>query len=249
MPRKQFLKKFWRRINKYIFLLVTTIVFFSVLVLINQVFLIRKIEIFGLPKNKTLLGLNRYRERNLLFLSAKEEEDRIREINPQIKSAVVEKIFPNVLRIRVVLYEPFVALRVKEGFFILSEDGRILFKEKEKKDSLPVINYYQLLNYQFFQPGDRVDYTDLAAALHFLNSVLDLGLEVTTVDISGFDMIGFKLRNKADKKGVKRIIFSARKKREKQDYELETIVKQFMIEGRDFRVIDLRFDKPIIKFK
>ena len=45
----------------------------------------------------------------------------------------------------------------------------------------------------------------------------------------------------------KKIIFSLEKNRTIQAYQLETLIKQFQIEGKEFVSLDLRFDKPIIK--
>jgi len=55
-------------------------------------------------------------------------------------------------------------------------------------------------------------------------------------------MLVFKLDN------GKKIIFSVKKDREEQDYLLETIIRQFKIQGKEFQEIDLRFNKPVIAF-
>ena len=44
------------------------------------------------------------------------------------------------------------------------------------------------------------------------------------------------------------IVFSSQKERQFQIYQLEIIVKQFKIKGKEIKKIDLRFDKPIIQF-
>ena len=40
----------------------------------------------------------------------------------------------------------------------------------------------------------------------------------------------------------------AKKNLDKQEYELRTIVKQFLIQGKKFKSLDLRFNKPVVKF-
>ena len=62
------------------------------------------------------------------------------------------------------------------------------------------------------------------------------------IDIKGQDVILFNLIDN------KKIIFSNNKDREAQEYQLELIIRQFKIEGKDFRKIDLRFNKPIVEF-
>ena len=63
-----------------------------------------------------------------------------------------------------------------------------------------------------------------------------------TIDIKGQDMLVFNLID------GKQIIFSNSKDKNTQNYQLELIIKQFKIEGKEFKKIDLRFDKPIISF-
>ena len=63
-----------------------------------------------------------------------------------------------------------------------------------------------------------------------------------TIDIKGQDMLVFNLESD------KEIIFSNKKEKELQDYQLEFIIKQFKIEGKEFKKIDLRFEKPVVTF-
>lgn len=47
----------------------------------------------------------------------------------------------------------------------------------------------------------------------------------------------------------KKLVFTTEKDTGLQDYQLGVLTKQFKIEGRDFKVMDFRFDKPIIELK
>ena len=47
---------------------------------------------------------------------------------------------------------------------------------------------------------------------------------------------------------VSKKAISNKKEKELQDYQLEFIIRQFKIEGKEFKKIDLRFDKPVIAF-
>jgi len=133
-----------------------------------------------------------------------------------------------------------VIIKADNGFFLLSQSGKIIIKTKENNSGLPIINYYQNLYYYQYQPGEIIDYQDILVCLSFLKKVEDLGLKVDTIDIAGVYMVAFNL----DKK---KIIFSLEKNRTIQAYQLETLIKQFQIEGKEFVSLDLRFDKPIIK--
>ena len=48
--------------------------------------------------------------------------------------------------------------------------------------------------------------------------------------------------------GEKKIIFSSEKEAGSQLFQLQQIVKQFKVEGRAFKEIDLRYDKPVVRF-
>ncbi|EKE03229.1 MAG: hypothetical protein ACD_20C00232G0001 [uncultured bacterium] len=45
------------------------------------------------------------------------------------------------------------------------------------------------------------------------------------------------------------VIFTAEKNINDQIDKLEKIIKQFKVEGNSFSLLDLRFDKPILRFK
>ncbi|MEK9169228.1 MAG: hypothetical protein AAB788_00635, partial [Patescibacteria group bacterium] len=69
-----------------------------------------------------------------------------------------------------------------------------------------------------------------------------INLRPLTIDIKGQDMLVFNLNDS------KVIVFSNSKDKDVQDYQLELIIRQFKIEGKEFKKIDLRFNKPIIQF-
>ena len=71
---------------------------------------------------------------------------------------------------------------------------------------------------------------------------MDLELKINSIDISSLDMLGFNLDGK-------KLLFTTEKPVETQAYILEKVVGQFKIEGKDFKSLDLRFDKPVIVLK
>ena len=44
----------------------------------------------------------------------------------------------------------------------------------------------------------------------------------------------------------KQFLFSAEKDKEIQIYQVEEICKEFKIKGKEFQIIDVRFDKPVV---
>ena len=44
----------------------------------------------------------------------------------------------------------------------------------------------------------------------------------------------------------KRFVFTTEKDVSEQEYQFSAIVRKFRTEGKDFKSLDLRFDKPVI---
>lgn len=241
MQKKPLSGKYYK--IKRIFLLILLVpVSFLLLNFINNYFSIRNIEVNGLKKIDSFKGADLWSKKNIFLLSEEEIEKNLLAVNPLFKKVNVYKRYPNTLRLVIQKHEPFVYLSVYQGYFMLSDDARILSKSKTKENDLPVINYYQKLSYNIWQSGDFIKYKDIASALHFLRKTLDLGLEIYTIDISGTNMIALNLKDQT-------IFFTTEKDPSIQDYQVETIIRQFKITGKNFATLDLRFDKPIIQFR
>lgn len=241
MSQNILLKKFLNKLKFFLFFSLLCLIFFSILFFINQFFLIKKIELIS-DRKFLLANKDELINKNLIFINQNEIAKKIIQENFLLKTAVVDKVWPATLKVNVYFYEPIAALIVSQGFFNLSADGRILSKIKDGQSSLPIINYYQKLNSNSFQTGDWIDYKDIQQTLFFIDKLEQINLMPLTIDISGQDMLVFNLND--DKK----IVFSIRKEKESQDYQLELIVRQFKIEGKEFKKIDLRFNKPVITF-
>lgn len=241
MSQNILLMKFLNKLKFFLFFSLLCLLFFSILFFINQFFLIKKVELIS-ERKFLLANKDELINKNLIFINQDEIAKKIIKENSLLKTAVVDKIWPATLKVTVYFYEPIAALIVNKGFFNLSADGRILAKIKDGRSSLPLINYYQKLNSNSFASGDWIDYKDIQQTLFFIDKLGQINLMPLTIDISGQDMLVFNLND--DKK----IVFSIRKEKESQDYQLELIVRQFKIEGKEFKKIDLRFNKPVITF-
>ena len=235
------LMKYLSKIKFFSIFILLCLVSFLILFFAHQFFLIRNIELVS-DKKFSLANKEELINKSILFANQNQISKKIIKDNFFIKTANVEKVWPNSLKISVSFYEQCVLLSVNNGFFNLSCEVRILQKIKVNQTFLPIINYYQKLNSGFFQTGDWIDYEDIKQALFFINKLKEINLTVLTIDIKGQDMLVFNLVD--DKK----IVFSNNKDKEVQDYQLELIIKQFKIEGKEYKKIDLRFDKPIISF-
>lgn len=213
---------------------------FATIVGVYELTRIRHIVVVD-SSNRDLRSLDGLKKRNLLFLDTKSTAGEIRKENPSVKTVTLEKVMPSTLSMKVSYYTPTANFAVRGGYFILSEQATILEKKRSAPDTrLPEIRYYQDFDYYAFQPGAYLDYKDIVSSIFFLQKALDLNLRVDNIDINGLNMIVFSLP-------TKRILFTTEKDLEKQAYELQSIIRQFKMEGKDFEELDLRFDRPVIR--
>jgi len=228
-------------IKSLLFLFVFSALFFLGLWGLNSYVKIQKIIIQGYAGMVPLHGLSSYYKKNLFFVSEKDLEKSLLMENPQIRSVLIQKNFPDSLILTVESQSIIAELEMSEGYAYLSADGKIVQKARDQKGVFPLIRYYQKLNYSIYGSGDDIKYIDILTSLHFLKKLGELGLRTDTVDITGLDMLLFSI-------GDKNVLFTTEKNKETQDYELEQIIRQFKIEGKDFKSLDLRYEKPIIRF-
>lgn len=179
--------------------------------------------------------------KNILLLSEDSEQKRLEFQNPLTQFVEIKKIYPSTLRIALYKSEPLAELRLSQGYALLNRDGKILLKQKERTPTLPLITYYQLFDYNLFQSGDKVNYSEIVTALFFIDKLNNLNVKVESIDINGSSVIVCNLRDK-------RIFISNTKDKDQQLFELTTIIKQFKIKAQNYKEIDVRFDKPIVRF-
>lgn len=213
---------------------------FAGLVYLHSFFLIKNIQLNSSVIPSTLRGTENLRTKNLLLTSEKEIVQILTLSNPSLEDIQVTKQFPNTLNIYTKTRLTIAALEVDDGYLFLSEEGIITGKIKKKEHKYPLIHYYQKFSYSTLQTGGKITYRDILLALHFIEKSNTLGLVVDTIDINGLNMILLHI-------GQKKIIFTTEKKKELQGYQLEEIIKKFNIEGKDFKTLDLRFEKPVVE--
>lgn len=241
MLQKSSRQKLVKFIKSFIISIILIAGIFTLLYYSDNYFKVKKIEVFGEMNSFDLRGIESWNGKNIFLLQEDKMKQDLINANPLLKDVKVVKKYPDTLSFIVSKYDESVYLVVDQGYFLLSDDGRILSKIKDKTKDLPVINYYQKLNYSSWQSGDFIQYKDIIMALHFLRKSSDLGLTINTIDIGGTNMIALQLKDK-------KILFTSEKDQALEDYQLDRIIRQFKIEGKQFTVLDLRFDKPVIQF-
>jgi len=244
MRQKKWLKKYLLRLKKISLFFLLIFIFFKIIFFLDNFFKVKLIKIEADSQIDNILGLEVFENKNIFFIYEEKEENRLKEINPKIKEVKILKEYPQTLKIYLKTYSITTLIKGSQGFLGLSEDGRILFyvKSKSSNFSLPIINYYQLINQTVYKVGNWIDFHDIKISLILLNQLKDFNLVIEGIDIINEDMIVFKLKDN------KRIIFTSKKNWQNQIFSISLILKHLKIEGKNFKNIDVRFDKPIIKF-
>ncbi|GAB4219305.1 MAG: hypothetical protein Fur009_4810 [Candidatus Microgenomates bacterium] len=233
---RKFLHKFLFLIE-FIFLVGIFIIIFF---LINDFLKIKEIKLIDVD-NKKIIGIEELKNNYLIFLNEDQIKSQLLKKNPEIKDIQFEKYYPNTLILRIFMDKPVAILPVDNGYFYLTYEGKIFSKSKKINEKTTIINFYQKLISNNYYPGENIQLKEIILALKILKKMSDLNVNVNSLDINGIGVIVFNLKDK-------KIYFSSEKNIENQFYQFESIYRQFKIEGRNYREIDLQFDKPIVRF-
>ncbi len=247
LPIKLSLKFSFRHLSILLSFLVIIPVVFGGLIYFQKTYAITNIQIIALGERKELKGFNELKGKNIIFTSDSDIQKAILKSNYDVRSVNVQKQFPSTVYLSVVLYQPLAYLQGDSGYFVLAEDGYVLSRQKDLNTSLPLIHFYEKLNFFNYNVGSKISYSEVKATLKWLQVLRAAGYATDAVDINGPNMLAFTVIN--DKGQLNRkVVFTTEKDFGQQEYELETILKKFRIDGHDFKTLDLRFNRPVITF-
>lgn len=238
------LKQFFKKYNYVIlFIVITALCTFGAYAL-HKDLKIDHIMLTGKEKNYEIQGLNILKNKNLFFLQENDVQKMLLPYNPILKSLSIEKTYPNSLTIHLSYYTPLTYLALSDGYILLSEDGRILEKTRELDEtqtSYPLMHYYQSFPYLLYHAGNYIDTHDITTTLYVLKQAQIIGLEINEIDIQSFHMIALKGKDII-------VYFSAHKNKEDISTEMKKIIRQLKLNGIQFRVLNLRFERPVIEY-
>lgn len=240
MPAQKLFQRFLKIFKKLI--LFSGFLLFFLLMLINfkNWFSLKTIEIRGKGK---IYGIETLHRKNIFFLDIKKEKERLQKINPHLFFIKITKTFPDKLVIEVKEEASIAVLKATDGYFILGKEGKILKKNKKTyENNLPIINFYQPFYYSLFSVGEKITNQEILSALFLIEKLNRIQIIPQTVDINSFNMLIFNL-------GEEKIFFDGNKDLDKQYEEFKVLIKKLKIQGIEYRVIDMRFNKPIIQLK
>jgi len=203
--------------------------------------MIKQIIFKGNETNQTIYGITNLYDKNLFLLNIKQTQENIFLNNPNLADVKITKQYPNQLQITIRQLPVIVQIKTSDHYLLLDNQQRIIKKSRSLIDSLPIINYYQNLPNSLVKVGDYLDYYDIEYAIYFASLLRDMGYAVITIDINGTDMLALKLDSW-------KLLVSLEKSKEDQAELLKMIIRNFKIEGKTVKIVDLRFYKPIVEF-
>lgn len=210
----------------------------GVFAFVKQTFTVSSVEIVG---SDHLAGVDEVSGKFLFFLNEKETEEMLYKKNPIAQSIKIKKEYPHTIHVKVVKDEIRALLKATDGYFSLTKDGRVVVKGKTALDTKPIINSFERLYLRSYPIGAQIEARDVVYSLFFITKLADLDIRIQTVDILGFDVLVFK-----EEHAVYLVTIS--KDKEEQYAQMKTLINHFAIEGQDYSSLDVRFDKPIVKF-
>lgn len=228
------------KIGKPVLLLFFVFLTFFIVYYLDLNFKIKTIVIRKNISDIPVFGIDEFKNRYSFLINKKKAEESIKNKNPKVNTATVTISYPSTLYVELVFEKDFITIQTNNGYFIVDNKGKILEKTKIKKGRLPALTYFQHIDHSSYQPGNFIDYTDILTALYFIEKVQKLGVAVNTVDITSLYMIRLNLKDKT-------VIFSTEKSKEIQIYELTQILDRYRSNNNQYKIIDLRFNKPILK--
>lgn len=222
-------------------LFVLMVVVFSVIFTsLIDYFRVTEIELNGV---KSLNSIEIVNNDILFILDTNKLESELKEKNPSVETVSVQKIYPNRVVISAVLIKPSVQLRVSDGWYLLSPSAKIIAKSRKPYSKVATISYFTKYPFEAYQVGDQIESSEIIYASYFIN-------KLRTIKIRSYDSVAidhlFVLLLKG---GSQEIWLTTKKSKEQQFDVLRDILKQFVISGKKYKKIDLRFSKPIVTIK
>ncbi len=179
--------------------------------------------------------------KNIFTLDSKKIAEDIKAENFLIKEVEIEKKLLNKVVVRLEIYQPFAYLSPdEEKWFILSESGYLMEEKQEAKENLPKIIIKNLA--ADLKVGEKLDQKEILSALEIIGLTKDNSIQLQKIMLDREKVITLALNEDI------LASFSAQKNIGLQVDSLLFILRQSKIEGSLPRFIDLRFDKPVVRF-
>ena len=183
--------------------------------------------------------------KNIFEVNKKSIEDLLVNNFPKIKSAKLEKIFPDTIVISIVEREQYLIINHKSNFFLIDNEWVVIDNiTKNKDDYKNLIVVEDCLNHQP-EIGENIGVKNVLSIGEIYNSFNDFvksKIKSAGIEIDKFGDIFFRTIDD------KLIIYGSKSEMIKKNLILEEIFKEIENEEISYSIIDIRItDNPIIK--
>lgn len=233
-------KRSWKLLRTLLALSIVVGLVAYTCVYLSNIFSVKEIVITSSQIKEDIRGLEQYYFEFLPFISEEELQKDLVMLNPIIAKVKVTKQYPDTLALKLQTVKPEVATKVTDEYVLLAGSGRILQRVKVKPSGLPELFYYQNLFKEQIKIGEELGFKDLQSALIFVDVLSSFGYKVKRVDINSFNVIRLELEDSRE------ILVTTEKDIQKQEYQIGAILRQFKVDGTNFKRIDVRYDKPVM---
>lgn len=175
---------------------------------------------------------------NIVFLSPQEIEEKIKEELIEIDEVKIEKRLPNKLIFHLSKRKPIAVIEANSEYYQVDYQGIILAKINQPTD-LPLVVSDEII---VTADSKRIESVPILTSLSLLYQLLFSGLEVRRAEISQSRKLTLHLKTGPE------VLLSLDRDLKKQVDSLQLILERAKIEGKQIMLIDLRFDKPVIKY-
>lgn len=201
--------------------------------IVTTAFTIRTVEVIG---SEVEVSLDETKlTKNLLLFPSQKIRERLLHDNPLLRNVLIRKKYPHTLVIEPVKRRAIAVLATGDQSVILDSDGVVL-PQREIQRSLPTV----IMSIGTVHIGQSVTDGGVMVSLRLLEGLGDSWHIVSiTKQESGFLIAKYQ---------ESEIFFTQEKDPVALSATLQTLLTGFRIKGSLPKIIDLRFDKPIVTF-
>lgn len=224
-----------RKFGRLIFAIVFASISTSTLwVAIQKQFRIQKVEVVG-AQFEVIIDEDKM-NKNLLFFPAQKVRAQLLVQNPILKDIQIRKKFPHTIEIIAYARDPSARLTLSDHEVIVDNEGVVLGLAGAEHRVLPLLS----LSISNGSLGTTIDDPNVRQSLAIVKGI---GKDIAIISITNIDST--TLLAKTDRVDI---YFPQNGETSDKVATLQTLISGFRIKGNLPKVIDLRFDKPIVTF-
>jgi cell division septal protein FtsQ len=176
--------------------------------------------------------------KNILFLSPQKVEEEILSQLPKIEKVKIEKKLLHQITIHLAKKKAIATVEFESQYYQVDYRGTILASLDQPSD-LPLLVVKEL---SLSPDGGQIETPAILTSLDCLYQLLFGGIDLRRAEVTDSRYLSLSL------KAGPTVLISLEGEVKKQVDSLQLILARAKIEGKQVKVIDLRFDKPVITY-